>query len=115
MKTVKIQTVFSSSAQKELHEDPSLSSTNNNNVKWSVKEKLFLISFILIHGDNDWPFISSQLNKWLNSSFSNNNLNFAYPPPSNNKEQNSTMLNKKTASVNSEDFFEIFVIYEKIH
>lgn len=41
-----------------------------NNVKWPIKEKLYLISFILLHGDTDWPFIASQFNRWLAQTYS---------------------------------------------
>jgi hypothetical protein len=51
---------------------------NATEVKWSIKEKLFLISFVLINGDSNWTYVSEQLNKWMESiSTSNfeNNLN----------------------------------------
>jgi hypothetical protein len=42
----------------------------SSNAKWPIKEKLYLVSFILVHGDSDWPFIASQLNKWIGTTYS---------------------------------------------
>ena len=48
----------------------------NGDVKWEIKEKLFLVSFVLINGDSDWTYVSEQLNKWIDSistgTFKNN-------------------------------------------
>lgn len=49
----------------KITEKPDENDLNNNINKWSVKEKLFLISFILINGDSDWSLISDSLNKWM--------------------------------------------------
>ena len=40
---------------------------NAADIKWSIKEKLFLISFVLINGDSNWTYVSEQLNKWIES------------------------------------------------
>jgi hypothetical protein len=34
-------------------------------VKWSTKEKLFLIAFTMINGDSNWSYVSEQLNNWM--------------------------------------------------
>ena len=44
--------------------------SNGNNIpqtveKWSTKEKLFLISFVLLNGDSNWTYVSEQLKKWM--------------------------------------------------
>ena len=33
--------------------------------KWSTKERLFLVSCVLINGESNWSFVSEQLNKWM--------------------------------------------------
>ena len=58
----------------------SVESQNENatEVKWSIKEKLFLISFVLVNGDSNWTYVSEQLNKWMESISTSNfehNLN----------------------------------------
>ena len=45
----------------------SQSSGNVAEIKWSIKEKLFLVSFVLINGDSNWSYVSEQLNKWIES------------------------------------------------
>jgi hypothetical protein len=69
---------------------------SNANAKWPIKEKLYLISFVLVHGDSDWPFIASQLNKWISTAHSNNTK-------STNPSATTTNLNanKKTMAVRS--------------
>lgn len=42
-----------------------------NMVKWSIKEKLYLVSCVLINGDSNWSKICDQLNKW--TKFTSNN------------------------------------------
>jgi hypothetical protein len=34
-------------------------------IKWSTKEKLFLIAFTMINGDSNWSYVSEQLNDWM--------------------------------------------------
>ena len=46
---------------------PDDATNENTEVKWSIKEKLFLISFVLINGDSNWAYISEQLNTWMDS------------------------------------------------
>jgi hypothetical protein len=36
-----------------------------NMTKWSIKEKLYLVSCVLINGDSNWTKICEQINKWL--------------------------------------------------
>jgi hypothetical protein len=47
----------------------SLNNTANNNntnpLKWSTKERLFLVSSVLINGDCNWSFVSEQLKQWM--------------------------------------------------
>jgi bromodomain-containing protein 8 len=63
-----------------LSSDPQKSSIEQANSdqssepKWSIKEKLFLISFVLINGDSDWTFVSGQLNKWMESISTSSNF-----------------------------------------
>ena len=38
--------------------------------KWSIKERLFLVSCVLINGESNWTFISDQLNKWMKHTYS---------------------------------------------
>ena len=44
-------------------------------IKWTIREKLYLISSVLLHGDSNWSFISEQLNKWLKSTQNCSNSN----------------------------------------
>jgi hypothetical protein len=55
------------------NEAASTSNVANPNARWPIREKLFLISFVLVHGDSDWPFISSQLNRWITGAAANTN------------------------------------------
>ena len=64
---------------------------NATEVKWSIKEKLFLISFVLINGDSNWTYVSEQLNKWM-ESISTSNF-----------EHN--LMNKRTLSVSRYNLF----------
>lgn len=43
----------------------SVNLTHMNMTKWSVKEKLYLISSILMNGDSNWTKICHQLNKCM--------------------------------------------------
>ena len=40
--------------------------------KWQIKEKLFLVSFVLLNGDSNWTYVSEQLNKWIDSISTSN-------------------------------------------
>ena len=43
-----------------------LSELNNEKIiKWSTKEKLFLIAFTMINGDSNWSYVSERLNNWM--------------------------------------------------
>ncbi len=43
----------------------SSTSLTQDQTTWTTKEKLFLISFILLNGDSNWNFISEHFNKWM--------------------------------------------------
>ena len=46
--------------------DSNIANLNRVNMtKWSIKEKLYLISCVLINGDSNWSRICNQLNKWM--------------------------------------------------
>ena len=44
--------------------------------KWTTKERLFLVSCVLINGEANWTFISDQLNKWM--KYTTNCLNVPF-------------------------------------
>ena len=55
-------------SEQKAHASSSIDSQNDNaELRWSIREKLFLVSFVLINGDSDWSYVSEQLNKWMES------------------------------------------------
>lgn len=46
----------------------SMNLSHMNMTKWSVKEKLYLISSVLMNGDSNWTKICQQLNKCMKFS-----------------------------------------------
>lgn len=43
--------------------------------KWSIKEKLFLISFVLLNGDTNWNEASNSLNEFLSQTTTTSTAN----------------------------------------
>jgi hypothetical protein len=54
--------------------------------KWSTKEKLFLVSFVLVNGESNWSYVSEQLNKWMLMT-STNEQNTVQDPNANRTSQ----------------------------
>jgi hypothetical protein len=40
-----------------------MKSINEIKIDWSTKDKLYLVSAVLMNGDQDWSFISQQLSQ----------------------------------------------------
>ena len=68
MKTINANSASSAKTLVEITDSNFEEAKSMLNAKWSIREKLYLISFILVHGDTDWPFISSPLNKWITTN-----------------------------------------------
>ena len=76
-------------------------------LKWSTKEKLFLVSFVLINGESNWSYVSEQLNKWMLMTSTNE----ATSATRNNNTSSSSDDSKRTAQVGLSTIEYLFVLY----
>ncbi len=65
MKTRERPAVNNGQANNLAQVDNSSNPNRMNMTKWSIKEKLYLVSCVLVNGDSNWSRICNQLNKWM--------------------------------------------------
>lgn len=50
-------------SHEEVSNNNNSSISSNNEKKWTTKDKLFLVSSVLVNGDQNWSLISEQLRR----------------------------------------------------